>query len=130
MDSRGKIAGMGTGGLRGGGNVTELAEVDDRTFEAEVLQAGVPVLVEFGAEWCQPCRQLEPILKELAGEWGGRLRVVTLDIDANANTTMRFGIMGVPALLLFVAGQPVEQWNGFQPKRRIVERLSAHLSTT
>lgn len=106
----------------------ELTDVDDRSFEAEVLQADLPVLVEFGAEWCQPCRQLEPILLELAGEWSGRLHVVTLDIDASADTTMRFGIMGVPTLLLFVAGRPVEQWNGFQPKRRIVERLATHLS--
>lgn len=107
--------------------MTELAEVNDQTFAAEVLKSGLPVLVEFGAEWCQPCRQLEPILADIAGEWEGRLRVVTLDIDANVDSTMRYGVMGVPALLLFVGGQAVEQWNGFQPKRKIVERLGSHI---
>lgn len=104
-----------------------LSQVTDATFETEVLKSDVPVLVEFGAEWCQPCRQLEPILVDIAGEWTGRLRIVTLDIDAHVDTTMRFGVMGVPALMLFSGGQVVEQWNGFQPKRKIVERLTNHL---
>ncbi len=107
--------------------MAELIGVTDQTFAAEVLKAGLPVLVEFGAEWCQPCRQLEPILADIAEEWKGRLRVVTLDIDANVDSTMQYGVMGVPALLLFVGGQPVEQWNGFQPKRKIVDRLAPHI---
>lgn len=104
-----------------------LKDVTDGTFEAEVLKAGRPVLVEFGAAWCPPCRQLEPILSEIASEWKGKLTVVALDIDSNVDTTMRYGVMGVPALLLFQDGRPVEQWNGFQPKRKIVERLTPHL---
>jgi thioredoxin 1 len=107
--------------------VGPLKDVTDGTFEAEVLKAGQPVLVEFGAAWCPPCRQLEPILSEIASEWKGKLTVVALDIDSNVDTTMRYGVMGVPALLLFQDGRPVEQWNGFQPKRKIVERLTPHL---
>jgi thioredoxin 1 len=107
--------------------VGPLKDVTDGTFEAEVLKAGRPVLVEFGAAWCPPCRQLEPILSEIASEWKGKLTVVALDIDSNVDTTMRYGVMGVPALLLFQDGRPVEQWNGFQSKRKIVERLTPHL---
>ena len=68
-----------------------------------------PVLVDFGAEWCHPCKQLDPIVEELAEEWDGRVKVCKLDIDANLNTTMSLGIMGVPTLILFIDGEPVEQ---------------------
>ncbi|HET7012005.1 MAG TPA: thioredoxin domain-containing protein [Anaerolineales bacterium] len=107
--------------------MAELAVVTDQTFDPEVLRSGVPMLVEFGAEWCAPCRQLEPILEDIASEWEGRLRLATLDIDVNAATTMRFGVMGVPTLILFQGGEELERWTGYQPKRKIVERLAAHL---
>ena len=104
-----------------------LNAVTDSVFQGEVLEAPLPVLVEFGAEWCQPCRQLEPILREIAGEWEGRLSLVTLDIDANVDTTMRYGVMGVPTLILFHQGQELERWTGFQPKRKLVDRLATHI---
>jgi thioredoxin 1 len=107
--------------------MAELPEVTDGTFESDVLRSPQPVLVEFGAEWCQPCRQLDPILREIADEWQGRLRLATLDIDANTATTMRYGVMGVPTLILFQQGQEIDRWSGFQPKRRIVDRLSARM---
>ncbi len=106
-----------------------LPEVSDSTFESAVLQSALPILVEFGAEWCPPCRQLEPILREIAGEWEGRLRLATLDIDANTDTTIRLGVMGVPTMILFRGGQELERWTGFQPKRKLVDRLTWHLST-
>jgi thioredoxin len=99
----------------------------DSTFEADVLQSDLPVLVDFGAVWCHPCAQLEPIVEELAAEWQGRARVFKLDIDQNVATTMKYGIMGVPTLILFVAGEAKERVSGFQPKRRILERLSPSL---
>ena len=104
-----------------------IPETTDACFQAEVLEAELPVLVDFGAEWCHPCRQLDPIVEELAAEWQGKVKVVHLDIDANLETTMRFGVMGVPTLLLFVQGLPVERLNGYMPKRRILEKLNPHL---
>ena len=77
--------------------MANLSNVEDATFDAEVLQAQGPVLVDFGAEWCHPCRQLDPIVEELAKDWDGRVKVLTLDIDANPGTTMKLGIMGVPS---------------------------------
>lgn len=105
-----------------------IPETTDASFQAEVLEAELPVLVDFGAEWCRPCRQLDPIVEELASEWQGKVKVVHLDIDANLETTMRFGVMGVPTLLLFVQGLPVERLNGYNPKRRILEKLNPHLA--
>jgi len=99
----------------------------DDAFEKDVLQASQPVLVEFGAEWCHPCRQLEPILVELASEWKGKVGIFEIDVDANSATTVRYGVMGVPTLVLFVGGADVERLTGYHSKSRIVDRLAPHL---
>jgi len=101
--------------------------VSDDTFITEVLKANQPVLVDFGAEWCHPCKQMDPIVEELAEEWDGRVRVYKLDIDTNLKTTMSLGIMGVPTLILFIDGEPVERLTGFIPKNRIIDKLSPYL---
>jgi thioredoxin 1 len=111
-----------------GGEMANLPDVTDDTFESEVIQSEVPVLVDFGAEWCHPCKQLDPIVEELAEEWNDKVRVVKLDIDTNNDTTMRFGIMGVPSLLLFVNGEPVSRLTGFMPKNKILAKLEPHLA--
>lgn len=108
--------------------MANLTELTDETFDTEVLQSDQPVLVDFGAEWCHPCKQLDPIVEELADDWEGQVKVVKLDIDANVETTMRFGVMGVPTLILFVNGEPTERLSGFTPKNRIVAKLSPHLN--
>lgn len=102
--------------------------VSDDTFMTEVLKADQPVLVNFGAEWCHPCKQIDPIVEELAEEWDGRVKVYKLDIDVNLNTTMSLGIMGVPTLILFIDGEPVERLTGFVAKHRIIDKLSPYLS--
>lgn len=107
--------------------MADLPELSDDTFEAEVLTETRPVLVDFGAEWCHPCKQLDPIVEELAEEWNGKIKVVKLDIDTNMNTTMQYGVMGVPTLLLFRNGEPVERLTGFLPKKRILQKLNPHL---
>ena len=107
--------------------MANLPEVTDENFDSEVLESEIPVLVDFGAEWCHPCKQLDPIVEELAVDWDGKVKVVRLDIDANNDTTMRFGIMGVPTLLMFVQGEPVERLTGFMPKKRILAKLEDHL---
>jgi thioredoxin 1 len=108
--------------------VGKLTEVMDATFEAEVIASPGPVLVDFGAEWCHPCRKLDPLIEELAAEWGPRVKVVHVDADRNLDSTMRFQVMGLPTLIVFIGGQPVARLQGFQPKRRIAETVEAHLS--
>lgn len=107
--------------------MAEIAALTDEDFEAQVLHNELPVLVDFGAEWCHPCRQLDPIVEELAGEWSGAVKVGRIDIDENVNTTVRFGVMGVPTLILFLKGEPVERLTGFVPKNKILEKFGPHL---
>jgi thioredoxin 1 len=107
--------------------MTNLPELSDNSFEAEVKGSRQPVLVDFGAEWCHPCKQLDPIVEELALEWEGKVKVFKLDVDANLNTTMNLGVMAVPALILFIDGKPVEHLTGFLPKKRILAKLTLHL---
>jgi len=104
-----------------------ISTTSDSTFEADVLNSDLPVLVDFGAEWCHPCKQLDPIVEELAAEWQGKVRVLKLDIDQNVNTTMKYGVMGVPTLMLFVGGQVKERVSGYQPKRKILDKLEPSL---
>ena len=105
-----------------------MQEVKDETFEAEVKETDVPVLVDFGAEWCHPCKQLDPIVEQLEQEWQGKVKVVHVDADENVNTTQTYGVMGLPTLILFVDGEPVERLQGFVPKDRIVNKLAPHLA--
>ena len=108
--------------------MANVAEVSDATFEKQVLKSDLPVMVDFGAEWCHPCRELDLIIEELAGEWQGKVRFVKLDIDVNVNTTMRYGVMGVPTLILFVGGVDKERLVGFQPKKRIQSKFEPFLT--
>ncbi|MBG7602704.1 MAG: thioredoxin TrxA, partial [Gammaproteobacteria bacterium] len=82
-----------------------ITDVSDDSFEQEVLNAGEPVLVDYWAEWCGPCKTIAPALEEIAGEYAGKLKVVKLNIDDNPGTPPRFGIRGIPTLMLFIAGE-------------------------
>jgi thioredoxin 1 len=94
--------------------------VDDAAFDSDVLASATPVLVEFGADWCPPCRMLAPILEEVAGERSSHLRVLSIDVDANPVTQTHYGVMSLPTLLLFVDGKPVRQVIGFMSKGRLL----------
>lgn len=107
--------------------MADVPEVSDATFDAQVLKSELPVIVDFGAEWCHPCRQLDVVVDELAEEWDGRVKIVKLDIDGNVDTTMRFGVMGVPTLILFIGGEDKERLVGLQPKKRILAAFEPHL---
>jgi thioredoxin 1 len=103
-------------------------DLTDSSFETEVLKSTVPVLIDFWAVWCGPCRMVSPIVEELAGEYTGKLKVGKVDVDSNPATAMQYGIRSIPTLLLFKDGQVVEQIVGAVPKRVLVDKLSRHLS--
>ncbi|MDQ0949556.1 thioredoxin 1 [Streptomyces phaeochromogenes] len=101
-----------------------VAEVTDADFEAEVIGADLPVLVEFTADWCPPCRQIAPVLSAVAVEEGDRLKVVQLDVDTNPETTNAYGVLSMPTLIVFRDGQPVKSMVGARAKRRLLEELA------
>ncbi|QNP70096.1 thioredoxin [Streptomyces roseirectus] len=103
--------------------VTDVADVTDVNFAEQVIGADVPVLVEFTADWCPPCRQMKPVLKALAAEAGDRLKVVRLDVDSNPLTTNAYQVRSMPTFLVFRGGEPVKAMVGARPKRRLVAEL-------
>jgi thioredoxin len=101
--------------------------VTEETFEQEVLKSDLPVLVDFWAEWCGPCRMVAPIVEELAGEYAGRLKVAKVDVDDNQRLAIRYSIMSIPTLGVFRGGEMVERIIGYMPKGELKRRLDGAL---
>ena len=101
--------------------------VDDSSFDQAVLQAKMPVLVDFWAPWCRPCLMVAPILDELAEEYSGKIDIARLDVDQNPKTAARYSIMSIPTLLIFKGGEPVSHIVGFKPKEELKRNLDAVL---
>src|SRR5438876_3380482 len=99
----------------------------DSNFEETVINAGVPVLVDFWAEWCGPCKRMAPTVDALAGDYAGKVTIGKLNVDENPNTAVKFNVRGIPALLLFKGGELVDQVGGLQPKENIKLVIDRHL---
>lgn len=108
--------------------MAELINVTEDTFENEVINASEPVLVDFSAVWCGPCKMLDPIVKQLAGEWDGKVKVVKIDADTNPDIVTKYSVLGIPTLLFFKSGEIKERVTGYMPKDKLVSKFSPHFN--
>lgn len=106
--------------------MAEIIHVNEATFQSEVLETDRPVLVDFSAVWCQPCKMLDPVVQELAGEWDGKVKVVKIDADESPTLVMKYGVMGIPTLLFIKGGKVKERVTGYMPKEKLIARFSPH----
>ncbi len=104
--------------------MADVIEITDQTFDQEVLQSATPTIIDFWAEWCAPCRQIAPIVKELASEYGDRVNIVKMDIDANPQTPGKYGVRSIPTVLAIKDGQVVEQLVGARPRKDFEEMVT------
>ena len=107
--------------------MSDVQYVNEADFQSEVINASEPVLVDVTAVWCGPCKMLDPIVKQVAADWQGKVKVVKLDADANPELLMQYGILGIPTLMFFKGGKLQERLTGYLPKDKLVAKLSPHL---
>lgn len=105
-------------------------EITDSNFEQEVIKSEIPVLIDFWAVWCGPCKAIAPVIEEISNEYEGKLKVGKLDIDNNQEVSVKYGIRSIPTLLIFKEGKIVDQIVGAIPKSQIISKLSAHVAET
>ena len=108
--------------------MSKAAAVTDATFDREVLQSSTPVLVDFWAEWCGPCKMISPVLEEIAAEHQGKVTIAKLNVDENPEIAMRYGVMSIPTLALFIGGVEKKRIIGAMPKRNILTELSEFIT--
>jgi thioredoxin 1 len=108
--------------------MSSLRDVDQRTFSTQVLEAGNPVVVDFWAPWCGPCKMLAPVVEKIAGQFTGKVDFVKLNTDENPSIAGQYGISGIPCLVLYKNGQAVDRIVGFVPEREITAMLNRHLA--
>ncbi len=107
--------------------MSPFVHINEENFEQAVLHADGPVLLEFGAVWCGPCKRLEPELEKLAAGLSGKVRLAKLDVDESSNLAVQFQVMSVPTLILFVQGQVKQRLTGFHPKDRVLDKIEPYL---
>lgn len=106
---------------------TKPVTVTDSTFDQEVLKSSTPVLVDFWATWCQPCRMIAPILEQVAQEKVGQLKVAKLDVDDNPNIAQKLGVMSIPTMVMFKNGQEISRIVGYHPKNQLLQKIDQNL---
>lgn len=106
----------------------EIVHLTDQSFDAEVLQSETPVLVDFWAEWCAPCRMLAPVIEQINADYDGRIKVAKLDVDAAPVISAQLGVMSIPTVILFVNGKPAQRMVGFQPKPSLKGKIDNALA--
>ena len=104
-----------------------VTEINDKTFEAEVLKSELPVLVDFWAEWCGPCKMISPIIDEISNDLAGRLKVTKLNVDNSQEVAAKYNIMSIPTLLIFKGGKAVEQIVGAMGKDQLLEKINPQI---
>ena len=107
--------------------MADVKHVTEENFEKEVLKSDLPVIVDFTATWCGPCKMLAPVVDELAEEWDGRAKIYKMDIDSNPSTPIKHDVMGVPSLILFKGGEIAARITGFRPKKHLITTFEPHL---
>ena len=109
--------------------MSDPVEITDENFQTEVLNSETPVLVDFWADWCQPCKMIAPVVEQIAEEYDGKVKIGKLDVDTNQQTTQAIGIRGIPALIIFNNGKPVDQIIGVVPKSIIQKKIDEVLAS-
>ena len=107
--------------------MSEIPKLSEAVFKTEVLESVLPVVVDFTAVWCNPCKMLDPVVTQLSQDWNGKVKFVKMDVDDNSTLAMEYGVMGVPTLILFVKGNPVQRLSGYQSKDRIVSKFGSYI---
>jgi thioredoxin 1 len=108
--------------------MSELLHLTDQNFESEVLQSSTPVLVDFWAEWCAPCRMVAPVVEQINEDYAGEIKVGKLDVDASPVISAQLGVLSIPTIILFKDGKPVQRMVGFQPKPSLKSKIDAALA--
>jgi len=106
--------------------MTDVKYVTEENFDEEVIKSSLPVLVDFTATWCGPCKMLAPVIDELAREWEGKVNIYKMDVDTSPTTPMKYSVMGVPSLILFKDGEIAARITGFRPKKQLVTTFEPH----
>jgi thioredoxin 1 len=106
----------------------ELLDLTDQNFESEVLQSSTPVLVDFWAEWCAPCRMVAPVVEQINEDYAGEIKVGKLDVDSSPVISAQLGVLSIPTIILFKDGKPIQRMVGFQPKPSLKSKIDAALA--
>ncbi len=107
--------------------MSQILEINDEVFEQEVFNSSTPVLVDFWATWCGPCRKLGPVLEEISGNYDGKVKFAKVNVEQSKETAKKYSISGIPCLLVFKNGEPVERMVGLMPKSTIISNIEKHV---